>query len=178
METCIFCGAAEDTCAHLYSCPQLDAARAFVADAARMPATAWAESVLFLQRTVDGAIFALALAFYAAAWSVRGLRRRQGGNGDIARLIWRTLQCPWLLCFSTNMTRKERRKQRIKPPRPLKGAVRYRSDGASRRRRLWGKGAAGYGAAYWKSEIDSEPHATFRMALGEETNNVAEYPNP
>ena len=175
VEKCIFCGAAEDTCAHLHSCPQLDAARAFVADEARMPTTAWAESVLFLQRKVDGAIFALALAFYAAAWSVRGLRRRQGGNDDIARLIWRTLQCPWLLCFSTNMTRKERRKQRIKPPRPLKGAVRYRSDGASRRRRLWGKGAAGYGAAYWKSEIDSEPHATFRMAIGEETNNVAEY---
>ena len=31
------------------------------------------------------------------------------------------------------------------------------------------------GPAYWKSEIDSEPYVAFRMAIGEETNNVAEY---
>ena len=53
--------------------------------------------------------------------------------------------------------------------------MRYRSDAASRRRRLWGAGDAGYGAAFWKSETESEPWATFREAIGVISEN---YVNP
>ena len=51
----------------------------------------------------------------------------------------------------------------------------YRSEGASRRRRRAGAGAAGYAAAVWRPGQWGAPFAYYRMGCGIATNNVAEY---
>ena len=89
--------------------------------------------------------------------------------------IRKLLDCAWLTGCATNTTKKERRKKRIRPPKPIGRAVRYRSDGASRRAHGESIGKAGYGTAVWKPGESGEPHAWCRASIGRASNNVAEY---
>ena len=150
VEPCVFCNAARDTFSHLHVCSVVLEAREENCPEMLQNSGTWDEATLFLQRRVDGSFFAMILAFYSAVWSVRNLRRRRGGTGGIAALVGKILECPWLLAFHSTRTRKERRAERVKPPKVIPGATVYRSDGASRRRRRAGAGAAGYAAAVWR----------------------------
>ena len=63
----------------------------------------------------------------------------------------------------------------MRPPIPIGRAVRYRSDGASRREHGESAGRAGYGTAVWRTGESGEPPAWFRASIGRASNNVAEY---
>ena len=144
----------------------------------KLSAGAWEHATLFFRKRIDGAIFALVLAVYAAAWTIRGYRTRvSGGRGGekLKNTIRKLLECPWLTGCAKNTTRKERRKRRICAPKPIGRAVRYRSDGASRREHGESAGRAGYGTAVWRTGESGEPHAWFRASIGRASNNVAEY---
>ena len=92
----------------------------------KVSAGAWEHATLFFRKGIEGAIFALVLAVYAAAWTIRGYRTRVGGGSGGEKLkdtIRKLLECPWLTGCPTNTTRKERRKRRIRAPKPIGRAV-------------------------------------------------------
>ena len=72
-------------------------------------------------------------------------------------------------------TEKERRAERVRAPKSVGEAVLYKSDGASRRDHGESQGKAGYGVAVWRAGETGEPHAHFREAIGNASNNIAEY---
>ena len=175
---CPLCGTGPDTYEHLHECNALDETKRDIETSTTVSAGAWEHATLFFRKRIDGAIFALVLAVYAAAWTIRGYRRRvggSGGGGPLKDTIRKLLDCPWLTGCATNSTKKERRKRRIRPPKSIGRAVRYRSDGASRRAHGESIGKAGYGAAVWKPGESGEPHAWCRASIGRASNNVAEY---
>ena len=132
----------------------------------KISAGAWEvqHATLFFRKRIDWAIFAVVLAIYAAAWIIRGYRPRvSGGKGGekLKDTIRKLLDCPLLTGCAKN-TRTERRKRRISAPKPIGRAVRYRSDGASRREHGASAGRAGYGTAVWRTGESGEPHAWCR----------------
>ena len=77
--------------------------------------------------------------------------------------------------FTFSFLKKKGSQLRIRPPKSIGRAVRYRSDGASRWEHGESVGRAGYGTAVWKTGETGEPHARFRASIGRASNNVAEY---
>ena len=135
---CPLCGTGADTYEHLHECSALNETKKEIEADTKVSAGAWEHATLFFRKRIDGTFFALVLAVYAAAWTIRGYRTRVGGGkggGKLNDTIRKLLDCPWLTSCATNTTRKERRNRRILPPKPIGRAVRYRSDGASRRER-------------------------------------------
>ena len=161
------CGTGADTYEHLHKCSALDETKRELEADTKVSAGAWEHATLFFRKRIDGTFFALVLAVYAAAWAIRGYRRRVGGGrggGKLKDTIRKLLDCPWLTGCATNTTRKERRSRRMRPPIPIGRAVRYRSDGASRREHGESVGRAGYGTAAWRTGESGEPHAWFRAS--------------
>ena len=136
-------------------------------------------STLMLEHQVDGAQFSLMLAFDCVIWTVRSQRLRHPAMprcSDLAHLLWSLIECPWLVSMFGDTTRKERRRDRVREPKPIGSAALYQSDGASRAEAAARR--ASYGAAYWPPgrHAAGEPAAgTFRMYIGDASNNVAEY---
>ena len=162
---CPLCGKGPDTYEHLHECGALDETKREIEKDTKVSVGAWEHVTLFFRKRIDGAIFALVLAVYAAAWTIRGYRTRVGGGSGGEKLkdtIRKLLECPWLTGCAKNTTQKERRKRRIRAHKPIGRAVRYRSDGASRREHGESVGRAGYGTAVWRTGESGEPHAWFR----------------
>ena len=175
---CPLCGKGPDTYEHLHERVASDETKREIEEDTKVSVGAWEHATLFFRKRIDGAIFALVLAVYAAAWTIRGYRTRvSGGRGGekLKDTIRKLLECPWITGCAKNTTRKERRKRRISAPKPIGRAVRYRSDGASRREHGESAGRAGYGTAVWRTGESGEPHAWFRASIGRASNNVAEY---
>ena len=132
--------------------------------------------ILMFELPVDGAMFALVLAFDCVLWITRGHRMRNPTVprcADLAHVLWSAIDCPWLVCMDIESTRKERRKERVRAPATIGDAALYQSDGASRCESAARR--ASYGAAYWRPGQVGAAAATFRQYIGDETNNVAEY---
>ena len=175
---CIFCGRDSDTLEHMAECVVLNDVRGAIREVTHIEPSAWRPETLMLQRDTDGATLGLVVAFFAIVWSLRAYFLREGRRPErdaLAQLIITGIDCPWLLCFEAELTKKERRKTRVQEPRPLGNAAVYRSDGASRREARASAGEASFGVAFWHPHAKGPPGASFRAAIGEASNNVAEY---
>ena len=138
-----------------------------------------------LQEDWDGATVAGTVATFAAVRAVRAMCRRGVQYEDTAALVellWKSLQCPWLLRCVASRDKKERRQARVPEPDPMPNCTIYRSDGASRGQGGSAESTAGWGAAVWMHTLDGRgsgaPMATARGFLGSNvlvSNNVAEY---
>jgi len=133
---------------------------------------------LFMQRELDGGTVSLTLAYHVALWQARtiALRGVQTTNAaDLAALITRHIDCPWIADAGPAADRKARRKLRARPPPPVSdGDWVFRSDGACRQP----GGVAGWGAANWGAGARGQgpPHRTAEGYIGAgSTNNIAEY---
>ena len=79
---CPLCGKGPDTYEHVHQCVALDEIKREIEKETKVSAGAWEHATLFFRKRIDGAIFALVLAVYAAAWTIRGYRTRvSGGRG-------------------------------------------------------------------------------------------------
>ena len=179
---CSFCRSAEDNVAHVSSCPAVMAAYDGVAGLAALPPLMDARPSLMLQGDQDGATVAAVVAVFAAVWDVRAMCRRGvacGGVPELTGLLWRSVQCPWLMRCCPTQGKRERRAARVREPDATPGVSIYRSDGASRGQGGVQESMAGWGAAFWSPTAEGRgigpPHATAREFLGDATNNVAEY---
>jgi len=177
LKPCPFCRLAEDSMQHLTSCPMLADVRGAISGLGHVPAGCFGLATLMLQRRLDGSLFGLVVAFYAAAWVVRRHCYRAGRSlvfAELVSLIRMIIEAPWLDCAMPEPTRADRRRQRVTPPAPVGNAAVYRSDGARRRFQTTGS----FGIAYWRpgrSGAFELPVATFRDTIGDATSNIAEY---
>ena len=176
---CAFCGCWADTYAHLHECDVLRDVRRGVPGMHLLPRADRTLSTLMLEEHVDGAQFARLLAFDCVVWAIRSQRMRHPAMprcSDLAALIWSSIECPWLVSMFGDTTKKERRRDRVREPQPVGNAAVYQSDGASRAEPAARR--ASYGAAYWPpgQQASGAPAAgTYRMYIGDASNNVAEY---
>jgi len=95
--------------------------------------------------------------------------------GELAALITKAVDCPWLIGCTASTSKRERRAERVRAPETIDQthAV-YRSDGACRGESR----TAGWGAAYWGPGQQGlgAPVAHACGYIGDDsTNNVAEY---
>ena len=103
-----------------------------------------------LQEDWDGATTAAVIVVFRVIWDVRAMCRRGVRYGDDAALVallWKCVQCPWLMRCCPTKDKRERRADRIRAPDAVPNAVIYRSDGASRGQGSHGDNVAGWGSA-------------------------------
>ncbi len=182
-QRCAFCQSAPDSLSHVSQRPAVLAAYDGVASLAGLPPLLDARRALLLQDDWDGASVAGTVATFAAVWDIRAMCRRgvgYDGTDALVDLLWRGLQCPWLLRCVPSRDKRERRQARVREPDPVANAVIYRSDGACRGQGSSEESVAGWGAAVWAASADGRgsgpPTATARGFLGNNaSNNVAEY---
>lgn len=139
---CVFCSVGEDSIAHLAACGSSGTVlQAYdrIRVHGRLLPLLYGRRALLLQDDEDGATRTALIAFFAAACASRGaghLFDRTEPVAELARLIDRTITCPWLTFCPPTLSRKQRRALRVTPPDlaaytagGLDLAV-YRADGA------------------------------------------------
>ena len=129
---------------------------------------------LYLQLDMDSVTLTRLVAFWYAVYRLRCILARGFSHynfGDMVSHFKKLINDPWLVACGPNLTKKERRKERICAPLVRNDYVTFRSDGASRH------GAdSGYVAACGVVRcLGNVVLGKLAVFLGDATNNTAEY---
>ena len=136
---CYFCACSSDSVEHITRCQFVLAAYDSVCASSGMPPMFDGRRVLMLQDEMDAPSIAGVVAFFAATWEIRAMRCRGvpfHSHDDFVELILCGLRCPWLLRCCKTMSKRDRRRGRIRDPKAGPHATIYRSDGACRNQGL------------------------------------------
>jgi len=184
VEPCPLCGSTPDRIEHYFSCPVvLEAQNTTAAAVPNQVSQPWQLGDVFFQGNPQPLHLHFLLAVFASAWFVRGgcIRGPRPTQDRLVCMVVRGIQFPWLHSGLT-LSRKERRKEKIKPPllHP-QHVARYRWDGAFGANED-GQMVGGWGAAFWDNDAmpDGEtPDSPDAVASGvcpdPSTNNIAEF---